>query len=340
MKKHAIYWHLLFWLFILLFSTANVYPYFASLPNALSNRALFLPIWLMSSYFNWWVLMPNLLTRGKTIRYLISLLFLLLGATFLQRYLCLYHYYPSFWYEQVGIFDWRLLVQFAAILSLPIICSILSFFMLKWYREQQQAKQLIMQQKSAELDYLKAQVNPHFLFNTLNTLFGLAMEQSPKVPDLILKTSELLSYSLYQSSNERIALRDEIKLIENFIVLEKERFANRVEVDFKKSSSLDETIEIAPLLFIALVENAFKHGVKDAIETVPISIQLQQQENTLEFEVKNKFSPSEEKLKTPQGVGLKNLVRRLNLLYPNRHQFSAQAQGDYFVAHLKLSIDE
>jgi len=113
-----------------------------------------------------------------------------------------------------------------------------------WYKESYQAKQIIAQQQAAELKYLKAQINPHFLFNTLNSLYGLSLEESKKVPDLILKLSDILSYSLYESSVEKVNLYKEIRLIEDFIALEKERYGDRMKVAFVKEDGL-ETLEIA-----------------------------------------------------------------------------------------------
>ena len=174
----------------------------------------------------------------------------------------------------------------------------------------------------------------------MNNLYGLSLEESKKVPGLILKLSDILSYSLYESSADRISLYKEIKLIEDFIALEQERYGNRMNIDFELSEELDETIEIAPLLLIPLVENAFKHGVKEATEAIPIRIYLGHEEQSLVFEVSNQVPDGPPVVRlAKQGLGLKNLQRRLELLYPRQHTLVTERKGDLFLAKLKLEYD-
>jgi len=338
--KAKLIWHIIFWISIMLVGTATVYPYFGDLNKALINRAIFLPVWWIATYINWYVLMPKFMHKKSIVKYILLLAGVIFAVTVLQRLLCQHVFYPTFWWSKIQIFHPGAFAQFAAFISLPIICSIGIYLLMGWYKESYQAKQIIAQQKEAELSYLKAQINPHFLFNTLNTLYGLSMEESKKVPNLILKLSDLLSYSLYESSAEKISIEKEINLIENFIALETERYSGRMKVDFKKSNNLSNKIEIAPLLLIPIVENAFKHGIKETTEALPISILLDYQNGNLIFEVVNKIPTITDEQPNPKsGLGLKNLERRLALLYPNKFKLENYKKGDRYFAKLNIQID-
>lgn len=337
--------HIIFWLSIMLLGTATIYPYYLNFRISIIDRAVFLPAWWIVTYLNWWFLMPRFLDKGKMTRYLAILLTIILVVTVIQRYLSLYVYYPMYLWEdgnpaEVNPFIPGKFIQFAAFLALPVICSIIIHLLMKWYKESYQAKQIIAQQQSAELSYLKAQINPHFLFNTLNNLYGLSLEQSSKVPNMILQLSDILSYSLYESSVEKIGLYKELKLIKDFIALEKERYEGRMQVEIGMDEAIDHTIEIAPLLLIPFVENAFKHGVKEATETIPVTICLSKENEYLVFRVKNKVSDETIVKNKAQGLGLKNLKRRLNLLYPDSHQLETKLNDEYFFATLKLLVYE
>ncbi len=337
--------HLIFWLSIMLLGTATIYPYYLDIKISVIDRAVFLPAWWIVTYLNWWFLMPKYLDNGKIRDYLFLLITCILVVTVIQRYLSIYVYYPMYLWEnglptEVNPFIPGKFIQFAAFLALPVICSIIIHLLMKWYKESYQAKQIIAQQQSAELSYLKAQINPHFLFNTLNNLYGLSMEQSKKVPDMILQLSDILSYSLYESSVEKIGLYKELKLIKDFIALERERYEGRMKVEISMDEDIDHTIEIAPLLLIPFVENAFKHGIKEATETIPVTIRLSKENQYLVFMVKNKVENENVVSGKKQGLGLKNLKRRLNLLYPDLHQLQTQLVDGYFTATLKLLVYE
>ncbi len=347
MQANHIKWHILFWVFILLVGTATVYPYYQNVKLAFINRAIFLPVWLVATYVNWLFLMPRYLDTRRFGTYIGLLLAVLFVLTIIQRVLFLFWFFPFFFGGQrpcchiwQQVFHPGSFSQFAAFIALPVLCSIGIYLLRKWYLESYKAKQIIAQQQAAELNYLKAQINPHFLFNVLNNIYGLSLEESKKVPNLILKLSDILSYSLYEASVDSIALEKEVKLIEDFIDLERERYENRVQVHFEQDAALDRQLEIAPLLLIPLVENAFKHGVMQATEALPISIFLGQKEGRLIFEVKNKMPEAGYELPTKKrGLGLKNLKRRLDLLYPEKYSLEAAPDGKLFRATLKLELE-
>lgn len=187
--------------------------------------------------------------------------------------------------------------------------------------------------KEQELHYLKLQVHPHFLFNTLNTLYGHALKKSEETPDMILKLSNLLDYLLYQADKPQVSLASEIEHIKDYIALEQVRFRNNLLVELDLPTNT-ENIELAPMLLIPFVENSFKHG--QLVEgKLHISISLKADEEQLKFSVKNSVE-NDITPETQNGLGLKNLKKRLQLLYPDRHSFSAEKSGNSFEAHLSL----
>ncbi|WP_241780967.1 sensor histidine kinase [Cochleicola gelatinilyticus] len=187
--------------------------------------------------------------------------------------------------------------------------------------------------KDQELQYLKKQIHPHFLFNTLNTIYGFAIARSEHTPELILKLSNLLDYILYQVQKPLVPLQEELAHIEEYISLEQIRFKDTLQVTFKKELK-SKNLQIPPMLFIPFIENAFKHGTI-LLGTLEIAIQIQASEETIFFEVTNTASKLNSNT-NPIGLGLQNIEKRLQLLYKNNFTLvSEQTKNSYSI---KLTI--
>ncbi len=191
-----------------------------------------------------------------------------------------------------------------------------------------------LQIKSQELQYLKKQIHPHFLFNTLNTIYGFALKQSKNTPEIILKLSNLLDYILYQVDKPKVSLKEEVLHIKEYVALEKMRFQDTLKVSIKTNSIIDEK-QIAPMIMIPFVENAFKHGnLIDGFLKVDIQINLD--EDQLNFKIKNSVLTNE--LKSNKiGIGLENIKKRLDLLYKNNHQLDIQSKDNWYIVNLTIS---
>lgn len=190
-----------------------------------------------------------------------------------------------------------------------------------------------LQIKNQELQYLKKQIHPHFLFNTLNTIYGFALKQSKDTPEIILKLSNLLDYILYQVNKPKVSLKEEVLHIKEYIELEKIRFQDTLNINFT-SKNISEEIQIAPMLLIPFVENAFKHGsLIEGYLTVDIDVNLN--ENQLEFSIKNTVISSEIE-ENENGIGLENIKKRLNLLYKNNYVLNVTTIENRFVVALKI----
>ena len=186
--------------------------------------------------------------------------------------------------------------------------------------------------KEQELKYLKMQIHPHFLFNTLNTMYGFALKKADETPEMILKLSNLLDYLLYQVDKPFVSLDNEINHIEDYISLEQMRFRDTLKVTFTKNIR-SESIEIAPMLLIPFVENSFKHG-KITNGSLDISIYIEEKHEVIQFKIKNNSSNESE---SNDGIGLENIKKRLELLYPNQHQLIIKKNPTDFEVTLTLT---
>ena len=189
------------------------------------------------------------------------------------------------------------------------------------------------EKEKTELLHLKSQINPHFFFNTLNNLYGLVEKDSGKAKELILKLSDMMRYSIYEGEKDLVSLQEEVDYLKNYIELHKMRYHKKIEVKF--NAQIEENIKIMPLLFIILLENCFKHGVEKLRENAFVHIDLLTSGNTIQFSVENNFDEAE---KTGHsGIGLKNLKRRLELVYPKKHTLSTSVNGNVYKAQLTLA---
>ncbi|WP_299252967.1 sensor histidine kinase [uncultured Aquimarina sp.] len=199
-------------------------------------------------------------------------------------------------------------------------------------RENVEKKKL---QKEMELTYLKEQVNPHFLFNSLNSIYSLSRQQSPETPEVVMQLSELMRYQLESSKKEAVLLKEELEFIENYLLLEEKRLSKRCTVEFLIEGDLSR-LKISPMLLIPFVENAIKHGAQSTNEQSKIDISATIKNTTLHFGVVNS-KPSMITASNRSGLGLENVRRRLGLLYPNAHTLDITDKGNQY--HVNLTVD-
>jgi two-component system, LytTR family, sensor kinase len=199
----------------------------------------------------------------------------------------------------------------------------------------QTAQQLRIQKQQAELNYLKSQTNPHFLFNTLNNIYSLARDKSDLAPESILRLSQILRFMLYETGGEYINIEQEMKIINDYISLEKLRYDDSLEVSFTHNIE-DKKQQLPPLLLMPLVENAFKHGVSETRSKPFIDIRLSTNQQLLSFVVKNS---SEKSIAVPiiENIGLTNLRRQLELLYTD-YQLTVEQNDNVFIAKLNINL--
>lgn len=189
-------------------------------------------------------------------------------------------------------------------------------------------------QKESELKYLKEQVNPHFLFNSLNSIYALSRQSSPETPELVMQLSELMRYQLESSKKDYVLLREEIEFIENYLLLEEKRLSNRCHIELVIDGDLKE-LKIAPMLLIPFVENAIKHGAQSTNQQSTIDISVLIENNSLHFSIIN-TKPTIMNVTKREGLGLENVKRRLNLLYPNNHVLRIKDSENKYKVELSI----
>lgn len=211
------------------------------------------------------------------------------------------------------------------LLSLPVI------LFLEWMRKTRTIAQLQQQQSQTELTLLKEQVNPHFFFNTLNNLYSLSLQSAPETPDTVLQLSELMRYVIYRAKEERVALHEEIAYLRDYLDLQRIRLQENAEIDFVVEVE-NGALQVPPLLFIILVENAFKHGVEKATGECFLQLEMRERNGEVAVVCRNSVEDNGRDNGMPPGIGLDNLTRRLELLYPGAHSLkTSRTAGEYRV---------
>jgi LytS/YehU family sensor histidine kinase len=209
------------------------------------------------------------------------------------------------------------------------------------YKQQQHIAHLHEETLKSELNLLKSQINPHFFFNTLNNLYGLAVEKSEHTQDVIYKLSQMMRFTIYEGRKNTVSINDEIEYLENFIELNVIRYKNKIDINFEHTIE-DEQQRIPPLLFINLLENAFKHGVDSQLENQYINFSLKTNKREIVFNIENNFDNDVlEKNKIDRrsgGLGTENLARRLTLLFPGKHQYENKVKGNLFIANVTIDL--
>jgi two-component system, LytTR family, sensor kinase len=203
----------------------------------------------------------------------------------------------------------------------------------EWLGTEKKNEQIEKEKLVTELSFLKTQINPHFLFNTLNNIYSLALIKSDATAGAVLKLSSIMRYVLNETKHDWVPLEKEIEFINHFIDLQKVRLTDKMKIAFTVSGDVDGK-QIAPLILIPFIENAFKYGISTK-EPAEIILDLKADADKITFYVKNKIFTSEHD-KNGHSIGLKNTRRRLELLYPEKHTLNVSEENRYFIVNLTL----
>jgi two-component system LytT family sensor kinase len=204
----------------------------------------------------------------------------------------------------------------------------------RWLKTEQTRKETENEKLNTELSFLKSQVNPHFFFNTLNNIYSLAIVRSEHTAPAVMKLSSIMRYILTETQHDKVPLSNEVDFIHNFIDLQKVRLTDKVILNFTTEGSLDDLL-VAPLLFIPFVENSFKYGVSTK-ESSNINIDIRTEGNVIHFSAVNYIVVSENNLMENTGIGINNVKRRLELMYPGKHKLTTTEKDNYYTVHLEI----
>lgn len=327
-KLSYVLWHLLMLIFALGVPLVILPAKGEAQPDYFNPaRIIFTLLHIGAFYLNVYYLFPRFLLRAQAWAYLWRVLTISAGIMLLQAALEL-------------LYSGRPLQALPNIIILKFFVSVMIIgtgtgyaYIEKMIRDQR----LQQEQLKTELSFLRSQVSPHFMFNTLNSMVALARKRSDKLEPALIELSNLMHYMLYESDQEKVSLSKEINYLQSYIDLQTLRFGHQVQIMFSMQHPPEERF-IEPMLLIPLIENAFKHGI-GLIDDPEINIELKVDANRLSLEVRNKYNLYTQEVKDRvAGIGLNNLVRRLKLLYPDRHQIITEKNGHWFNASLKIQL--
>ncbi|HVM88425.1 MAG TPA: sensor histidine kinase [Puia sp.] len=295
-------------------------------------------------YLNSYLLIPKLLAKQKVITYsFIIISFFIFFGMFPRMYRHLsdhLHYMPPNPWLSNRPRNWSPPLLSGGSIAIFLLVFVISTgvkVVSQWFISEQKNKEIENEKLSTELSFLKSQINPHFLFNTLNNIYALAEARSEKTGPAVMKLSSIMRYILTESKNDVVPLEKEIEFTSNYIEMQKMRLTNKSKVDFVINGDPIGK-KISPLLFLPFVENAFKYGVSTREES-PICIQLNIGNDNLNFKVKNnKHLSSLLKPAETTGIGIGNIKRRLELLYHNRYKLNLNDDHNTYTVNLNISL--
>lgn len=336
--SHVIFWFI--YLAVNVLTVKKFYPDEAFLRMML-RFGLSLPVDVTATYLTVYGLFPWFLFRRRYLMFTVSFL---LGAFFfivLQRIIVFYIVQPVFFPATPPTYPFWQINWFYSFTNIYLVVGFVSVVKLLEisFEQQRNTRELDREKIEAELKFLKAQVHPHFLFNTLNNLYALTLDKSDKAPEVVLKLSELLNYMLYECNEPYMLISKEIQLIENYLELERIRYGDQLKLDFSVSGDTAGK-KIAPMLLLPFVENSFKHGVSKVRKDAFVRISLDVNEHDLNFKVSNSrpIQPENDLGDYSEGIGLKNVKRRLELIYPGKYKLGLEQQENEFDILLNIKL--
>ena len=324
--QHILFWLVSYYVLLQMFKNSDEIQKIDCIYTALFHVSI-----VAGVYINLLILIPKLLSAKKYILYIVSLLIVIAGSAefnivFFDKLVD--YVLPGYYF--ISYYEFTDILKFVVVY---VIATSLIKLAKSWFELSDTNKRLAALQKEkieTELNALKGQINPHFLFNSLNVLYSLVLKKSDESPDAIIKLSDILRYVIYGSDKDYVSLNEEVKLIDNYLGLQKYRIDADSKIDFKYDIS-DSNLKIAPMLLLPLVENSFKHGIKGDISQTYVDINIKADLHEIYFEIKNNIGLSEQMETDKQGgIGLSNIKTRLNLIYPNKHVLEIQETDSFF----------
>jgi len=330
--------HLLFWVLYIIIWGIRDSAYAPSFLDTIDSNLIGSGVYAIGVYVNLYVFVPNFLLKGKRALYATVMVFwVLFIAVATSQAFALYfkpihegtsQFFASF--QGIANTGGDFLVVYGLATCL--------YFINEWYIKERKLRELESQNLKAELEQLKGQINPHFLFNALNSVHVLIRKDPVKAQHTLERFSELLSHQIYEVNKEEVPLSDEVENLENYIALQRIRFEEHANINWQVRGELNSQ-KVAPMLFLNFVENAFKYGESADDDPVNIDILLSAQGNSLSFSCVNSVN-GVPKGQGKLGVGIANVKRRLELLYPNKYKLDIEPGNETYSVNLELKLDE
>ena len=329
-------WHLLYWVISIVFLVYFLGYQTVGIRLTLWFILTLAPIVILTTYFFTEFLIPRYLVMNRLFKFSLYAVYTVIASVYLELVMLVVIFiFGAELNIQAANFNASFLVVGTYI---PVVVGIAVKLYRTWQRSEEKNLRQLQQKTEQELQLLKSQIHPHFLFNTLNNLYALIQEKSDKAGDVVLQLSDMLSFILYDCKADRIPLSNEIKQIRNYIALEKLRYGSRVDVNINIHDPVGQ-IDILPLILLPLVENCFKHGVKPTLSRSEILIEISLKNLVLKICVKNSI-PVKVSRSDQGGLGLTNLRSRLQLAYADDYELKIDRSSSFFTVMLKIPVHE
>lgn len=354
-RKYRIRRHLVFWISWWLFqgflysfvAAEKIGDYFARLPMSMLESLIYLSSHVFLAYFLIYYVIPRYLLKQRywsaallcAAGFFVAALMAAMLSIFVIhpiRVAVLPHYYSIPRYPRSVSLFLALMAGLRGAITVGGIAAAIKL-MKSLYQKEQRNLQLQKENVEAQLKILQAQVHPHFLFNTLNNIYADTQDKAPKAAALVSGLSALLRFILYESNKPQIQLRNELRMIEDYIGLEKIRYSNAIDIHIDLPGETND-YTIAPLLLLPLIENSFKHGTSQLIEQPWISLKVELEGNQMQLKLMNAKPVQPYPAKSASGIGIENVRKRLALLYPGQYYLNIIDEEDVFIVNLKLNL--
>jgi sensor histidine kinase YesM len=334
--RNRVLQHVLFWVAHLVFYGTLYGSFQENYLQTFTEELIYLPVRMLFTYFTLYYLLPRFLLSGLHMNFLVWFILSSFVAGIIQRYVSFSFHYPIYYPEALKdpfFYIPKIVKTFAGMY--PIVFTAVAIKLLKYWYTNQKAQQVLTQEKlQAELKFLKTQIHPHFLFNTLNNLYALTLKKSDKAPETVLKLSELINYMLYECRSDEVSLSKEIKFIRNYVDIEKMRYGDKLDVDIRVTGDVADR-KIAPLILLPFVENCFKHGAGEDLQQSWVKVTIDSHSDHLVIKVENSKANGNGHARE-EGIGIQNVKRRLDLLYTGKHELKIINGAETFLVILSI----
>lgn len=303
------------------------------LPHAVIFTSINMSFYLLVIYGNIILLFPRYYEKGQKVKYFFISITLLVGLSMARGYLAMWMWNTYFAPKPEPI-TVSTLINFVMAGFLTYLLSFIFRIAIAYFELKQQSEKMLVQKSQAELNLLKSQVQPHFLFNTLNNIYYEAYREAPRTAKLIERLSDIMRYFVDESPKDEVSVKTEIQFLENYIALEKIRIRHEIELNFIQNCNT--ALRIPPMLLMTFVENIFKHGIDKSSSENKIELSLVEENGFLLFQTKNRIlDPG---LKGNDGFGINNLHKRLSFLYGEKFELKIDKSDCFFTAFLKVPL--
>lgn len=335
LAQNRFFLHVLFWFAHLVFFGILHGSFADNYSQTFFEEAIYLPVKIAFTYFVLYFLLPRYIFTGNYAWFILLFILTSFAAGTVQRIVAYTIDFPLYYPEYLSeplLYAPKIIKTFVYIYQ--VVFTAVMIKLLRYWYVHQQAQQVLTQEKlEAELKFLKTQIHPHFLFNTLNNLYALTLKKSERAPEMVLKLSELINYMLYECTANEVPLSKEVKFIENYISIEKMRYGDKLEVDVRVSGP--QTSLLAPMIILPFVENCFKHGASEELLQSWVTVQIDASPEVILIKVENSKSNNGNN-HHGDGIGIQNVKRRLALLYPNKHELKILDGKETFLVILTI----